>query len=156
MALQCSVAVHVLCGFSMQGGKVIGRVVVIIIIVVSTEWLVSTMKKWLQYASNRGTRTTSVTDSTFLLANVAMPVDSACPTYMYMYCTRHGTTCILLMRTTKWPSIWTGKDCWNVLNNACDIPIGLYYLAASYPLTEIIKCEALWNQIRFIIVHISA
>ena len=53
-------------------------------------------KNWLQHASNRWTRSTGVTNSAFLLANVAMPIDSAysihnaCP------------LCFMLMHTTKY------------------------------------------------------
>ena len=72
---------------SVQGGEVyvIGcAVIVVIIIVMTTERHISTMKKWFQYASNRGTRTTSVTNSTFLLANVATPINSSYPCNIHM------------------------------------------------------------------------
>ena len=85
-----------------QGGKVIGRVIVVccrrcehknrhLSRPRQPEQLVSTTNQsnfWLQCALNRGTQSTSVTNSTFLLAIVAMPMDSA-----YTQCIMHTGVC---------------------------------------------------------------
>ena len=119
---------NILCGNDIitpcacAGGKVISRVVVV---VVSTKiaiyrdlgtWAtrkhresINLAKNWLQYVSNRST---SVRNSAFFLAIVATPMSNAY--------SMHTGLCFLLMRTTKWPTIRTGKDRRHVLNNARD------------------------------------
>jgi hypothetical protein len=88
-----------------QGGKVIGRGIVVVVQklplleIQASERLESTMNQsnsannWPQCASNQGIRSTSVTNSVFLLEIVATPIDRP---------TQHAG--FLLMRTTNWPS----------------------------------------------------
>ena len=81
-------------------------------------------ENWLQCASNWRTQCMSITNSAFLLATVAMPIDSAYS--MHTHCA--------FCSCTQLSGHMTGKNCQNILNNARDIHS---YSCYPDPLTQI-------------------
>ena len=77
-----------------------------------------------------GTQSTCITNSAFLLATVATPINS---TYSMHSAYRPCAFCSCAQLSGL---LYTHVDCQHILSNARDIVIALYCLTASYPLTE--------------------